>query len=69
MAQKATALDRPRRRYASIPDVAEYLGVTTRTIRQMIADGRLRGYRSGTRLVRLDMNEVDAAMRPFGGAA
>jgi excisionase family DNA binding protein len=55
--------------YISIADAAEYLGVTTRTIRQMIADGRLRGYRSGSRLVRLRVNEIDAAMQPFGGAA
>ena len=59
----------PRRRYVKPAEAAEYLGVTTRTIRQMVADGRLTGYRSGTRLVRLDLNEVDAAMRPFGGAA
>ncbi|EUA09266.1 putative dNA binding domain protein [Mycobacterium kansasii 732] len=36
--------------------------------RQMIADGRLTGYRAGARLIRLDLNEVDAAMQPFGGA-
>jgi excisionase family DNA binding protein len=58
-----------RRRYVTIADAAEYLNVTGRTIRQMIADGRLTGYRSGSRLVRLDLNEIDAAMRPFGGAA
>lgn len=58
-----------RRRYAKTEDAAEYLAVTTRTIRQMIADGRLTGYRSGTRLVRVDLNEIDDAMRPFGGAA
>lgn len=57
------------RRWASIQESAEHLGVTDRTIRQMIADGRLRGYRSGGRLIRLDLNEVDAAMQPFGGAA
>jgi excisionase family DNA binding protein len=34
----------------------------------MIADGRLRGYRSGTRLVRLRIDEIDAALKPFGGA-
>jgi hypothetical protein len=34
----------------------------------MIGDGRLTGYRSGARLVRLDRNEIDAAMQPFGGA-
>lgn len=58
-----------RRRYAKPSEAAEYLGVTTRTIRQMIADGRLTGYRSGARLVRVDLNQLDAAMRPFGGAA
>jgi excisionase family DNA binding protein len=58
-----------RRRYVKIAEAAEYLQVTDRTIRQMIADGRLRGYRSGGRLVRIDLNELDAAMKPFGGAA
>jgi len=58
-----------RRRYVKIAEAAEYLQVTDRTIRQMIADGRLTGYRSGGRLVRLDLNEIDAAMKPFGGAA
>jgi excisionase family DNA binding protein len=58
-----------RRAFVSIADAAEYLGVTTRTIRQMIADGRLRGYRSGSRLVRLRLDEIDAAIKPFGGAA
>ncbi|RFZ44332.1 Helix-turn-helix domain protein [Mycobacterium marinum] len=58
-----------RRRYGKISEAAEVLGVTTRTIRQMIADGRLIGYRSGSRLVRVDLNQIDDIMRPFGGAA
>lgn len=57
------------RRYGKISEAAGYLGVTDRTIRQMIADGRLTGYRSGSRLVRVDLNEIDSAMKPFGGAA
>lgn len=57
------------RRWGSIHDVAMYLGVTTRTVRQMVADGRLTGYRNGGRLVRIDLNEVDARMEPFGGGA
>ena len=55
-------------RYVTIVQAAEYIGVTDRTIRQMIADGRLTGYRSGSRLVRLRIDEIDAAMQPFGGA-
>lgn len=58
----------PRRRYVKIAEAADYLQVTDRTIRQMIADGRLTGYRSGGRLIRVDLNELDAAMKPFGGA-
>lgn len=58
-----------QRRYAKLKEAAAYLHVTERTVRQMIADGRLVGYRSGGRLVRVDLNEVDAAMQPFGGAA
>jgi excisionase family DNA binding protein len=57
---------RPRH-YVSLKAAAEYLGVTDRTIRQMITDGRLIGYRSGAKLVRLDLNEIDASMQPFGG--
>jgi excisionase family DNA binding protein len=55
--------------YISISDTANYLGVTTRTVRQMIADGRLTGYRLGARVVRLRRDEIDAALQPFGGAA
>ncbi|RFZ08111.1 excisionase family DNA-binding protein [Mycobacterium marinum] len=61
--------NRAIRRYGKISEAAEVLGVTTRTIRQMIADGRLIGYRSGSRLVRVDLNQIDDIMRPFGGAA
>ena len=57
----------PRRRYVSVQDAAEFLGVTDRTIREMIAKGRLTGYRNGRKLVRLDLNEVDARMEAFGG--
>lgn len=69
ISQNATNPNAGRRCYATQAEAAKYLGVTARTIREMIADGRLTGYRSGTRLVRVDLNELDAAMRPFGGAA
>lgn len=62
----ASSSSRP---YLSIGETADYLGITTRTVRQMIADGRLIGYKLGARVVRLRRDEIDAAMRPFGGAA
>ena len=58
-----------RRRWVSLEEVAEYLGITKRTVRQMVADGRLTAYRDGPRFVRLVLDVVDAAMTPFGGAA
>lgn len=57
-----------RRQYAKLSEAAEYLGVTHRTIRQMIADGRITGYRCNSRFIRVDLNEIDAAMAPFGAA-
>ena len=56
------------RRYISILETADYLGVTERTVRQMIADGRLTGYRMAKSFIRLDANEIDAAMTPYGGS-
>lgn len=50
------------RRYAKINDAAEYIDVNPITIRNMIADGRLRAYRSGQRLLRVDLNELDALL-------
>lgn len=53
----------------SIADTARYLNVTTRTVQQMIADRRLRAYSLGPRVVRLRLDEINAALRPYGGAA
>jgi excisionase family DNA binding protein len=57
----------PQRRYATIADAAQYLKVSDPTLRAMIKQGRITGYRNGTRLVRVDLNEIDANMVPFGG--
>ncbi len=58
----------PRRRYAKIAEAAEYLAVNERTIRDMIADGRITGFRNGPRLIRVDLNDIDASMQAYGGA-
>jgi excisionase family DNA binding protein len=59
----------PARRWASLKEAADYMDVTTRTIRQWITDGKIHGYRINSRFFRVDLNEVDAAMQPFGGAS
>ena len=57
------------RRWATIGETAQYLGVIPRTVRAMIQDGRITAYRLGSRVVRVDLNEVDQAFTPYGGAA
>jgi excisionase family DNA binding protein len=52
----------PRRRWASIDGVADYLDVHHQTVRNMIARGQLTAYRGGDRLIRIDLNEVDAML-------
>jgi len=54
-----------RRRLGSIADAAELAGVNPKTIRRRIADGTLNGYRVGPRLIRVDLAELDALLRPI----
>ena len=56
------------RRWATIVATAEYLGVTRRTVRKMIADGRLPAHGFNKNFIRIDLNEVDNAMTPYGCA-
>ena len=56
---------RPTRRLDSIHNAAEYLGVSTKTIRRFIASGELTGYRAGKRIIRVDLDELDAMLRPI----
>jgi excisionase family DNA binding protein len=65
MARRTSISPSRGRRWASITETAEYLSKSERTVRQMIYDGRLKGYRLG-RTVFIDLAEVDAAMEPFG---
>ena len=46
---------------------AELLGCTTRTIRLIVADGRLRAYRLGPSVMRLRSDEVLDALQPPAG--
>lgn len=54
----------PRRRWASLTLGADYIGVSEKTVRRLIASGAITGYRVGPRLLRIDLNEVDALARP-----
>ena len=54
----------PARRYVSQDDVARYLGISVSSVRRAVAAGNLTVYRFGGRIMRLDLNEVDAKMVP-----
>jgi excisionase family DNA binding protein len=58
----------PPRRYATQLEAAEYLHCNERTIRRLIADGRITGYRIGRRFVRVDLNELDSALQRIPAA-
>lgn len=53
------------RRLVSIAEAADYIGCHPLTIRRRIADSTLTGYRFGPRALRVDLNELDAALRPI----
>jgi excisionase family DNA binding protein len=48
----------------SIQDTAVYMGLSERCVRMMIADGRLKAYMLGPRVIRLRQSEIDAALTP-----
>jgi excisionase family DNA binding protein len=52
----------PARRLISTTKAADRLNVSPGTIRQFIADGKLRGYKVG-RLIKVDIKEVDALIQ------
>jgi excisionase family DNA binding protein len=51
-------------RWASIAGAADYVGCTKRTIERRLETGELTAFRGlGSRLLRLDLNEIDAVLR------
>ncbi|WP_413247711.1 helix-turn-helix domain-containing protein [Rhodococcus sp. Z13] len=56
------------RRLVSVPQAAEEFGVSSRTVRRYISAGRITGYRFGPRMIRVDLNEIEAMMRPMATA-
>lgn len=54
----------PGKRFVSTQAAADYLDVSTRSVRAWISAGRLTGYRVG-RHVKLDVNELEAFARPI----
>ena len=58
----------PARRLASLEVAAEHADVCTKTIRRWVADGRIKAYHVGPRLLKIDLNELDSYIRPVAAA-
>lgn len=50
----------PPRRLASQQAAAEMYDVDRKTVRRWIASGLIHGYRVGDRLIKVDLNEIEA---------
>lgn len=57
--------DMPRQ--MSIQQAAEFLGVDPKTIRRYIAQGRIRAFRVGPRLIRIERESLERLAQPVGG--
>lgn len=54
-----------RKTYITQAEAADILGVHENTVRRMAAAGRLKAYRLGPRMIRLRLDEVEAALQPI----
>lgn len=55
------------RKLVSVAEAAEYLGLSTKTIRNMIDRGELPAWRVGRKAIRVDLRDLDAMITPIGG--
>ncbi len=53
----------------TLKQATTYLGVSERTGRRYIAQGRLRAFRVGPRLIRVDRESLLKLARPIGGVS
>lgn len=51
------------RRLASLGEAAAHASVSIDTIRRRIADGSLAGFRLGNKIIRVDLDELDACFK------
>lgn len=54
-----------RNGWGTIPEAAEALGVSSKTIRRRIADGSINARKFGPRLIRVEMSSLEDFGRPL----
>jgi excisionase family DNA binding protein len=63
-----SALTPPGKKNITLQEAAEHYGVSVKTIRRYIAEGRLRAYKLGSRTIRVSLDDVEALARPIPAA-
>ena len=59
----------PQRVHVGLDEAAAYLDVNAKTVRRLIATGQLPAYRSGKRLIKIRVADLESLLKPVGGAA
>lgn len=67
--RSATPPARHPRRLAALSEGAAYSGLGQTTLRRYIARGIITGYRVGPKLLKVDLDELDALARPIPTAS
>lgn len=49
-----------------LEEAAELYGLSTYTLRRWIADGKVKGYRFGPRMIRVETDALEAMFEPLG---
>lgn len=57
------------RKALSLPQSADYLGVSVQSIRRRIAEGALPAFRVGPKSIRVYVDDLEALKQPIGGGA
>lgn len=58
-----------QRAYVGIPEAATYLDASPKTVRQLIADGKLPAYRLGNRVLKVRIADLDNVLVPVPAGA
>ena len=60
-----------QRAYIGIPEAATYLDIAPKTVRALIASGKLTAYRLGNRVIKVKLADLDGVLTPVraGGAS
>ena len=49
----------------SVQEAADYLGVSTKSIRRWISSGLIKAYRVGPKLIRVDLDSLNSLGKPL----